>query len=233
MDLKFRAEEQELMDMPGFDDHDLETAYRFMRFVNKFFGGMAPVRDFIKKACMETGITKFKILDLGSGICDIPVAVSHWAKANGIHTRWTCLEISETACKIGRNYIIRNNAKEIQLVHTNIFNYQPDQTFDLAVGSMFFHHFDNDSIIAIGRKIREFGCKRLLINDLYRSKLNYYSCSAISFLLSPKIKHDALISITKGFRQAELHDLLKNMTPRKIETDTSWYCRITGTAVWQ
>ena len=103
-----RSTEQEFLDSPDCDPALALESYRFMEKVNRFFGGTRNVRRFVEKEVAERkSASPIRVLDIGSGSCDIPIAVSKWAKSRGIPVRFTCLEVFESAVKIA-NQIIKS-----------------------------------------------------------------------------------------------------------------------------
>jgi hypothetical protein len=75
-----RATETEFLDRPDCDPTLAASSYRFMETVNCYFGGIRTVRRFLaaETAGRHAG-APLRILDIGSGSCDIPLAVSRWA----------------------------------------------------------------------------------------------------------------------------------------------------------
>ena len=86
-----------------------------------------------------------RILDIGSGSCDIPLAVSRWARAHGIPLHFTCLEMAGHAVDIARAQLARAGNPAVQLLQEDVFTHQPVEPYDCAVASMCFHHFSNDT----------------------------------------------------------------------------------------
>ena len=80
-----RATTMEFLDRPDCDPALAAASYRFMETVNCRFGGIRVVQRFLatKTAGRHAGVP-LRILDIGSGSCDIPLAVSRWARANDI-----------------------------------------------------------------------------------------------------------------------------------------------------
>ena len=63
-----RSKEEELLDSQECDPEIATESYRFMEKVNRMFGGIRHVRDFIEKeARKHTGNRPLRILDIGSG----------------------------------------------------------------------------------------------------------------------------------------------------------------------
>jgi hypothetical protein len=75
-----RATATEFLDRPDCDPALAAASYRFMETVNCHFGGIRIVRRFLadETAGRHEGVP-LRILDIGSGSCDIPLAVSRWA----------------------------------------------------------------------------------------------------------------------------------------------------------
>ncbi|OHB54370.1 MAG: hypothetical protein A2Y07_07890 [Planctomycetes bacterium GWF2_50_10] len=232
MDLSTRTSKKEFLDSPDMDNATLTEAYRFMAVVNRFFGGHGVVKKFVLTQCRRLQKQHLQILDLGSGGCDIPIAVRKWGLKKKIDLNFTCLEISDFACDLGLKNIKRSGLTGIEIIKADIFSYTPASKFDAAMGSMFFHHFTNDQIIQIAKIIRGFGCKSLLINDLARTRLNYFACKLAAVALDPLVRHDALTSIERGFTKAGLNSMLQNFTDAQVTVKNQWFCRIMGTVEW-
>ena len=103
-----RATATEFLDRPDCDPALAAASYRFMEMVNCYFGGIRTVRRFLAAETAERHAgTPLRILDIGSGSCDIPLAVSRWARANGVPLHFTCLEMAGHAVDIARRQLAR------------------------------------------------------------------------------------------------------------------------------
>jgi hypothetical protein len=92
---------------------------------------------------------------------------------------------------------------------------------------MFFHHFTDEEMDRLIEHLRGFVRKALLINDLHRGALNYAVASILVATIEPEIRHDALLSIRRGFRRAELLRLLRKHDPAAT-VRRAWFRRIAG-----
>ena len=87
-----RATATEFLDRPDCDLALAAASYRFMETVNGHFGGTRIVRRFLAaETAGRQASAPLRILDIGSGSCDIPLAVSRWARARGLFLNFTCL----------------------------------------------------------------------------------------------------------------------------------------------
>ena len=169
-----------------------------------------------------------RILDIGSGSCDIPLAVSRWARAHGIPLHFTCLEMAGHAVDIARRQLARAGDPAVQLLQEDVLTHQPAEPYHLAVASMCFHHFSNAQILTLLQRLRGFVLNSVLINDLRRSRL---ASLAARLLLSGTgtpagVRHDALLSIRRGFKIKELRSLLWQLENVTVSVEPARWFRI-------
>ena len=224
-----RATAMELLDLPDCDPALAAASYRFMETVNYRFGGIRLVRRFL--AAETAGChacAPLRILDIGSGSCDIPLAVIRWARACGIPLHFTCLEMAGHAIDIARGQLARAGNPPVKLLQEDAFTHQPVEPYDYAVTSMCFHHFSNAQILMLLHRLRGFVQSSLLINDLRRTWL---SSLAAGMLLAATaapagVRHDALLSIRRGFKIDELRTLLRQLDGVTVSVEAARWFRI-------
>lgn len=223
-----RARGSEFLDAPDSDPRLTERSYRFMKLVNRIGGGTRVVREFLAAELSDWPRDKpVRILDIGVGGGDIPLAIVRWARGRGYDIEFTCLDFNAKALEVTQRIIDEAGGDGINLVEEDIFRYQPIRDFDYALGSMVFHHFTDDEIHRLITHLCGFVRKALLINDLRRNLLNYAVCSILVIPLDREIRHDARLSIRRGFKPAELRTLLKEHDPAPAVT-RSWFSRVAG-----
>jgi 2-polyprenyl-3-methyl-5-hydroxy-6-metoxy-1,4-benzoquinol methylase len=223
-----RARGTEFLDAPDSDPRLTERSYRFMRIVNGIGGGTRVVRRFLADELIHWPRDKpVRILDIGVGGGDIPLAVVRWARKQGYKLEFTCMDFNPKALEVTQRTIDQAGGDGIRLVEDDIFRYQPAHDFDYALGSMVFHHFTEQEIHRLVTHLCGFVHKALLINDLHRCLLNYIVAGILVIPLEREIRHDALLSIRRGFKPAELADLLKEHDPSAVAT-RAWFCRVAG-----
>ena len=126
---------------------------------------------------------------------------------------------------MARDRVAGAHRSDIRIEQADAFSYQPAEPFDYAVGSMFFHHFTEDRIDALLAHLRRFVRRAVLINDLHRGVLNYLVCSIVTLPAERELRHDALLSIRRGFKPDELRTLLRKHDPAPV-VRTAWFCRV-------
>ena len=222
-----RATATEFLDRPDCDPALAATSYQFMETVNCRFGGIRVVQRFLatETAGRHVG-APLRILDIGSGSCDIPLAVSRWARANDIPLHFTCLEMADHAIDIARKQITRAGDPAVQLLQENAFTHQPVAPYDYAVASRCFHHFSNAQILTLLERLRGFVLDSVLINDLRRSRLASLAARLLLVGTAAGVRHDALLSIRRGFKIGELSALLRQLDGVAVSVEPSRWFRI-------
>jgi len=201
----------EFLDRPDCNPALAAASYRFMEMVNSHFGGRRLVRRFlVGETAGRQVAAPLRILDIGSGSCDIPLALSQWAHTRDLPLHFTCLEMADHAIDIARQQLARAGNSAVELLQEDIFTHEPAEPYDCAVASMCFHHFSDDQILALVQRLRGFVRNSLLINDLRRSPLADLAARVLlTGTRAPAgVRHDALLSIQRGFRVHELQALL-------------------------
>ena len=203
--LRQRDSGSELLDRPDCAQPLVENSYRFMRFVNRIGGGARVVRRFLARELSASPTERpVRILDLGSGPCDIPLAVTRWAAERGHRIEFNCIDHNARALDLARLALARAGCSTIRLTRGDVFTHQPAEKYDYAVGSMVVHHFSMQEMTRLLAHLRGFVTKAVLINDLHRCALNYAMCYALTLGRDPLVRHDALLSIRRGFTPHEL-----------------------------
>lgn len=222
-----RAQECEYLDRHDCDPALAAASYRFMEKANRYFGGIHLVRRFIASETKEhKGSAPVRILDIGAGSCDIPIAISTWARKHGIPVHITCLEPSNYAVCIAREACERSGERTLVVIQEDIFTHEPDQPYDYAVASMCFHHFDDKEIVALLGRLRTYVQRAILVNDLHRTLLAWLGTCAASVFSPAGVKHDSRLSILRGFKISELRELLKQVDGATVSVKPAWLYRV-------
>ena len=222
-----RATETELLDQPDFGPALAAASYRFMERINGRFGGIRVVRRFLAAETAGRPVqAPWRILDIGSGSCDIPLAVSRWARGRGIPLRITCLETACSAVDIARGQLVRAGDPALQLLQEDVFTHQPSEPYDFAVASMCFHHFSDAQILALVQRLRGFVRRSVLINDLRRSRVASLAARVPLVGAPAGVRHDALLSIRRGFNVRELKTLLRQLDRVEVSVEAARWFRV-------
>lgn len=201
MDFSRRSDEKEIIDLRPLTPEENKSTFKLISFVNRYLGGTNVVLHHLKKFSKKwkTGET-IRILDLGTGISDIPEAVLRWSSSGGFNVQVTALDLFREPLKSGRQM------PGLSRVQASCF--QPpfgDGTFDYVIASLFFHHLSDPEIISTLEQAAKLSKRGIVINDLARSPLSYTGFWLLTlFTGDPVFRHDGLLSIRKGFDKSDL-----------------------------
>jgi len=222
-----RSVAAEHMDSPTFDACLAEQSFRFIERVNRFLGGVRVAWRFVQEEASRLPVGEpLRVLDIGSGSCDIPIAVSQRAARAGIEVRFVCVERDPHAAARARRHLDAAGDLPITLVEGDILEHSPARPYHVAIGSMVFHHFTDGQIRdLVGRLVPRL-CERLLINDLVRGWPNYLGAHLLCLVETAGVRHDATLSVRRGFRCGELRDLLAPLPGLQVACDWAWPYRV-------
>jgi 2-polyprenyl-3-methyl-5-hydroxy-6-metoxy-1,4-benzoquinol methylase len=217
-----RTDEDELMDDFSITDIRLTSALEQLRVVNRWLGGyettMAVLGPWLKarSVSQSADAPPIRILDLGTGIADFPEYIVQWAAqqsppialeivaidANPVTVDYANRALDQRLTPVLRQQIRVEVADALDLPYA-------DQSFDIAMGAMFLHHFAQERAIVIVRSMQRVARGGILINDLHRHPLAYYSIYSLTRILraSVMMQNDGPISVLRGFRATELQTI--------------------------
>jgi hypothetical protein len=89
---------------------------------------------------------------------------------------------------------------------------------------MCFHHFSDAQILTLVRRLRGFVRSSVLINDLRRSLPASLAARVLLTGTVAGVRHDALLSIRRGFKINELNTLLRQLEGVTVSVEpASWF----------
>lgn len=193
------------------DDADVDAATRIASIAdvtrsNTLFGGRrAALAAFRHTLAPDTSLT---VLDVGTGLADIPEAISHLARNR--RARVTTIGLDEAADLLvaARRRItlaVAANARALPF---------RDASVDVVVCSQLLHHFAPDELGGIIRELHRVARSLVVIADLRRSWLAAAGFWLASFPLRfhPVTRHDGVVSVFRGFTAEELRDAVRDAT---------------------
>ena len=207
-DFHARSSQKEYMDRPGTADDDFSASLSFIEFVNRFGGGNRAVLQALRKI-MDTlllrgGIT---VADVGCGPASIVGPLRRLARHGPFPVTYEGSDISPAFLAVARR---KYSGTDVRFYQSDVFT--DESPADIVICSMLLHHFDAGDVERALRQLYKRARSAVIINDLYRSPLTYMLCfAATRFVPNRVCRHDALLSVRKGFRPDELQDLFDRL----------------------
>ena len=223
-DFRKRSVLPEKMDEPGVPEKEIVQALTELETVNRFLGGYRVTLNALKKILREkNGIT---IMDIGCGGGDILRKISKWASENGkeiylIGVDWNpfIIEFATKKSKEFRNISYKNlSVWDDELL---------DEKADIIINSLFCHHFDDDDLVKLIKRMFYLTRQTIIINDLDRSPIAYYSIKAITSVFSKSylVKYDATLSVERALTRSEWYNILKRGGINQFQIKWMWAWR--------
>ncbi len=222
--LKHRSEELEIMDDLDISGPVIDQTLKELNTINKRLGGnqisISAYKNFAKKD------DELVLADLGCGGGDIMAEMAKWSKNRQLKSTFIGIDANPHIV----NYA-RENTKdypEITYQSVNIFSEEfKKQRFDIIHCCLFVHHFSTEELIKLFNQFKKQARKGVIINDLHRHPLAYWSILLLTSLFSRStmVKNDASISVARGFKRSELVEILRDAGIRKYQLSWKWAFR--------
>lgn len=201
-----RVVEAEWMDDPSLDARRHAEALRGLARLNRISrasriirGGLA---DLVKQASPQRPL---RVLDLASGGGDVAIAI---ARHGGPRVRVRGCDISGRAVRRAAAAARRAGADVEFFVHDALRDALPGEC-DVVTCSLFLHHLQTEEARELLRRMADAAGRRVLVDDLHRSRANRAMVAAASRLVtrSPVVHVDGVRSMNAAFTAQELRDL--------------------------
>jgi 2-polyprenyl-3-methyl-5-hydroxy-6-metoxy-1,4-benzoquinol methylase len=221
--LERRASGPELMDGPGFGYQEVVETFRFLEPVNCWFGGIRPELSFFRRESRNWDRDRtYRILDAGCGVGDVPVALAEWSRRKGYRIRVDGVDKHPIIVELARRKC--QDYPEISLFCQDVLKLK-GKTYDYVHASQFLHLFPDEKVTHVLRHLLTMCQHRLVINDLVRAPLAYLATYLFTLWSSPVFRHDARISVKRGFKIGELERLLKDDGFRAFRLEKHFFFR--------
>lgn len=222
--LKDRSEELEIMDDLNVSGPVIAQTLRELNTINKRLGGNQISITAFKKFSRQK--EKLVLADLGCGGGDIMAEMAKWSKKN--NRRASFVGIDANPHIVGYAKENTQAYPEITYKSINIFSEEfRKQDFDVIHCCLFVHHFTTEELITLFKQFKSQAKSGVIINDLHRHPLAYWSILILTSLFSKSsmVKNDASISVARGFKKRELKNILKEAGIEKYQLSWKWAFR--------
>jgi 2-polyprenyl-3-methyl-5-hydroxy-6-metoxy-1,4-benzoquinol methylase len=219
-DLRTRSEAAELMDDLAIGGAELSEALGQLRLINYVLSGGQPTVEGVDRLWKAAGRPlALHILDIGAGSGEVSRHLFAWAERRHVQLRITLSDIHPETCAVAAAY--HQHEPRITVQQGDAFALAPE-AYDMVTASLFTHHFSRAQLPTLLTGMVRAARFGVVINDLHRHWLAWLSIALATRLLSRNrmIRHDAPLSVQRGFRRAELERLRE--IPELARLRCSW-----------
>ncbi|MBC7449702.1 MAG: methyltransferase domain-containing protein [Hymenobacteraceae bacterium] len=177
-----------------------------LEYINKWLGGYAPITRGLALLCGEWPRDRvLRIADVGCGGGDTLRVMAAWARRRGLSVELIGIDANAFMIEYAREKCA--SSPEICFQQLDIFvEAFSQQSFDVVTCSLFCHHFAEETLAALLRQLAGQARRGVIVNDLHRHPLAYYSIRWLTRLLggSYLVQHDAPLSVARAFQRADI-----------------------------
>jgi SAM-dependent methyltransferase len=165
------------------------------------------------------------LLDVGTGLADIPRLARERARARGIALRVFGLDEAESLVGVAGETLDGGLCGDVR--HLPL----ADASVDVVTCSQLLHHFEDDEIPSVLRELDRVSRGWIVIGDLRRSWLASCGFWLVSWPLGfhSVTRHDGTLSVLRGFTADELGRYVLEATGRRPDVRRHLGFRLTAT----
>lgn len=230
--LNRRAVVSERMDALDFSRQEVVDTFQFIGPVNRWFGGYRPLIAFFNGESRQWSRDQtYRVLDVGCGAGDIPVALVRWARQKGFRLQIQAIDHHPETVRLAQQTC--QAYPEIAVAQRDMADLRSENA-DYVLASMFLHHFRDEDIPSVlchllaqcrSQAEGQTNSPKVVINDLLRAPLAYAGTWLFSVAAPAVFRHDARLSVRKGFTLPELRRLLAASGLRQYRLETYFFYR--------
>jgi len=155
-------------------------------------------------ARQRTGET-LRILDVGTGAADIPLALARWARRRGHRVRVVALEVHPAILRYAAQAV--DGTPEVRLVAGDALEppIRPGSV-DVALCSLVLHHLPEEAVVALFRRLAELVRLGFVVSDFRRGRLAWAAVWLVTRAVSRNrmTRHDGPLSVRRAYTPVEL-----------------------------
>jgi len=218
-----RSDRSELLDAPDVDPDVVTRSLRDVARSNTLFGGRSAAIDEFRAVLRELP-RRASLLDVGTGLGDIPSRAREVADENGIELHAIGLDAAEELARASRpavDFAVCGNALELPFA---------DRSVDVVMCSQVLHHFSRPHAVTLLREMDRVARIRVIVSDLRRSRIAAAGLWLASFPLRfhAVSRHDGVVSVMRGFTPEELLDTVREAVTRPAKVRQRRIFRVTA-----
>ena len=195
----------ELLDDPAADPATVTESLRNIARSNFWFGGAAAVRHGLARALADVPAgTMVSLVDLGTGLGDLPRAAARWAARRGVRLVTVGLERSRVAARLACEGGV---PCAVGCAGAPPFR---EKSVDVVLVSQVAHHLSDESAVRLFRACDRLARRAVVVADLRRGRLGpvAFWCGARALGFDAVTVADGITSLRRGYTAGELRTLL-------------------------
>ena len=224
-----RITSPELLDDDLGTPEEIKVSLDDLWRINRCFGGVWSNLRMLERVFARVGARSARILEIGAGDSRLAGLIRQKLLKRGFHTEFFVLDRRLTHLAEGRPA----EAGLHPVVADGFVLPFPEQSFDVVMCNLFFHHFSGERARAFLRSLAGVASRAVLVNDLERHLLPYlFIRIGYPFARSRLTQHDAPASVRQAYTRDELAELAAGAGFRSFEIKRILPFRL-GLTIWK
>jgi hypothetical protein len=200
----------EILDLPDVDPEVVTRSLADVARANALFGGVSSAIDELKDTLKDLPRCA-SLLDVGTGLGDIPSRAKTFAAQNGVELTTVGLDSAIELARASRRTVgfsVCGDALRLPFA---------DRSVDIVMCSQVLHHFAANDALTLLREMDRVARVRVVVSDIRRSWIAAAGLWLVSFPLRfhAVSRHDGVVSVLRGFTREELADTVINAVALK------------------
>ena len=214
-----RSYQKEIMDDLDVDGDVLQQTLKELRIINRLLGGNHVTTNGLEFLTEKSKEREYTIADIGCGGGDMIKVMAAWAEKNNLKCHFIGIDANPHTIEMAKKNL--SDLSDISFEAQNVFSDEfKKEKVDIITCTLFTHHFTDQELIYLLDVFRTKARLGIIINDLHRHPLAYYSIRILTGLFSKSdmVKNDGPLSVLRGFKLSEIQDILSKaqLKPHKI-----------------
>jgi SAM-dependent methyltransferase len=224
--LRTRDQAKEILDDLDCFGEAVSQNLKELDIINTLLGGNnISVKALQKVLNGNPGKKHWELADLGCGSGHLMLELDGVFKQQKYTATFTGFDANAFIAGYARQHC--RSHTNIHIICQNILDEPLPTRYDIVHASLFLHHFSEEELVSLLQKLKQKTREAIIINDLHRHPLAYYSILLLTrfFSKSYLVKNDAALSVAKGFKKKEWISLLKRAGYKSYSIKWVWAFR--------
>jgi 2-polyprenyl-3-methyl-5-hydroxy-6-metoxy-1,4-benzoquinol methylase len=221
-----RSREKEIMDDLNCSGPVLEQTLRELKTINRWLGGNKVTTQGLSEVVQRFPQEQYRVVDLGCGGGDMLAVMQDWAQQEQVSMQLIGADANAHTIALAQQ-----RQQQLQGIRWQVANvFDPaffEEQVDIATCTLFTHHFTDEELVALFQGLKQKVRLAIVINDLHRHPLAYYSIKWLTrwFSKSPMVQNDAALSVLRSFKRRDWNSIFAQAGLDQVEIHWRWAFR--------